>query len=429
MCGNDTAQDLMSEYTAAFFKYDVDEAVKLIDNYVRKEMCDETDEEEWCNYYYSLADFMWKKGILTEDVKNKAIEMIDSGFGLDLWAEAGKKTLEARKKKLAEFKEKLLSPLPEKKKIKPNVHTSRIFEDGDIIAVQLQTEGKPYTAGNKKEVSEEEFHSLHGKYVLIQLIECRASWTSRIVPEVKDYWAEFRLFDGIYDSIPENIDFSSLKNASLGVGIRASSHFTCESSMFYFKKRNYKVLCNRKDLLATYKYDTRVYNMIIWGMNKPWGNADSDIIAAMDKEILLGEFKGTEAQLREICKYANRYNEYSLRLSREENDARFELQEKQIMNRINSALSSGGKLYSVSFGIELGIITVTGKKVDNLYIWGVHQRKGYGTKLLEYAFSVAGKGAYIEVPKSKPALRRICDRIGLTLKKQTEDCFLYAKVK
>ena len=97
--GNDTAHDLLSEYTAAFYKYETEEAVKRIDNYVRTNMFDESDEEEWCNYFYSLADFMWKKGILTDEIKEKAIRMIESGFGLELWKEAGEKTFEKRKKK------------------------------------------------------------------------------------------------------------------------------------------------------------------------------------------------------------------------------------------------------------------------------------------------------------------------------------------
>ena len=90
--GNDTAEDLYIEYTSAFYKFDVEEALKRIDSYIRTEMFDESDEEEWCNYIYSLADFMWKKGILTDSIRNKAIEMIDSGFGLELWQEAGQKT-------------------------------------------------------------------------------------------------------------------------------------------------------------------------------------------------------------------------------------------------------------------------------------------------------------------------------------------------
>ena len=155
--GNDTAKDLYIEYTDAFYKFDVEEALRRIDNYIRTEMFDESDEEEWCNYIYSLADFMWKKGILTDSIRNKAVEMIDSGFGLELWQEAGQKTLDSRKKKLAEFKEKLLSPQPPKKKIKPNVQTERIFDDGDIIAVQLQTVGKPYTKQESKPISKKIF--------------------------------------------------------------------------------------------------------------------------------------------------------------------------------------------------------------------------------------------------------------------------------
>ncbi len=143
--GNDTAKDLYIEYVAAFYKYDVEEALKRIDDYVRGDLFDESDAEEWCNYFYSLADFMWKKGILTDSIRDKAIAMIDSGFGLELWAEAGQKTLDSRKKKLEEFKTKILSPQPPKKKIKPNVNTERIFDDGDIIAIQLQTIEKPYT--------------------------------------------------------------------------------------------------------------------------------------------------------------------------------------------------------------------------------------------------------------------------------------------
>ena len=38
---NDTAKDLYIEYSAAFYKYDVEEALKRIDHYIRSEMFDE----------------------------------------------------------------------------------------------------------------------------------------------------------------------------------------------------------------------------------------------------------------------------------------------------------------------------------------------------------------------------------------------------
>ena len=423
--GNDTAKDLYIEYTAAFYKFDVEEALKRIDSYIRTEMFDESDEEEWCNYIYSLADFMWKKGILTDSIRNKAIEMIDSGFGLELWQEAGQKTFDSRKKKLTEFKEKLLSPQPPKKKIKPNVHTERIFDDGDIIAVQLQTSGKPYTKQDSKPISEEDFHNFDGKYVLMQLVNCHASWTSSIVPEVKDYWACFRLFDGIYDTVPNDVDLLSLKDALIHQGQKISSIFTCESNMFYFKRRNYKVICNRKDLLSG--LDTNSNNSIFWGINNPWSNPDSQIVAAMENRIICKEFSGTAEQVEHICRYANRYGRFDYSLSREENEARYIAEETIIAERINKVVSSGGKLYSISFGREVGIVTVHNGHIDNLYIEGQYQRNGFGSRLLEYVLSISEKEAYMDVPVFNKELLHICDKLGLVKTEQTEHTIRMAK--
>lgn len=415
---NDTAKDLYIEYTAAFYQFDTEEALRRIDHYIRAEMFDESDEEEWCNYYYSLADFMWSKGILTDSVRDKAVGMIDSEFGLELWAKAGQNALDSRKKKLAEFKEKLLSNQSPKKKIKPNVHTERILEDGDVIAVQLQTAGKPYTESKQRPMSEEEFHALDGKCVLMQLVNCHASWTSSIVPEVKDYWATFRLFDGIFDSVPENIDVSELKDAMIHQGQTISSVFTCESKLLYFKKRNYKVICNRKDLILD--FESKENNHIFWGINKPWSNPDSQLISAMGMEIKCGEFRGTLEEREYICRFANRYGRFDYNLSKEENEARYTAEENFISEKINAVLSADGKLYGISFGKEIGIVTANNGHIDNLYIEGQYQRNGFGTRLLEYAFFVAGDGAYIDVPISNKALLRICDKLGLVKLEENE---------
>lgn len=416
--GNDTAQDLRSEYTAAFYKYDVPEALARIDAYVRTNMFDESDPEEWCNYMYSLADFMWKKGILTESVRQQVIAMIEGDFGLELWAEAGQKTLDSRKKKLAEFQEKLLSPQPPKKKIKPNVYTERIFRDGDIVAVQLQTKGKPYTEGDMRSMTKEEFFAVDGKYVLMQLVRCRTDWSSSIVPEVKDHWAEFRLFDGIFDAVPENIDFSRLKEANLWHR-KFTPFFFCESSMFYFKRRKYKVLCNRKDLIEKYKDMPQPDKAIFWGINKPWINPDSELVAAMGVQITCGVYTGTPENARHICQHANRFGRYDYSMTAEENEAKYIEEEKRIAENIDAALSGGGVLYGISCGREFGIVTVDKGRIDNLYIEGEYQRNGFGTRLLAFTFSVVGHEAYIDVPREKESLIHVCEKIGL--KKIAED--------
>lgn len=92
--GNDTAQDLIYEYRAAFYYNDVDTALEKIFDYVTKHL----DTDEYTDFIYSLADFMWKKGILTEEVKNAAIKMIDSNCNMEIWALSGEKILAKRKK-------------------------------------------------------------------------------------------------------------------------------------------------------------------------------------------------------------------------------------------------------------------------------------------------------------------------------------------
>ena len=168
--GNDTAADLKDEYTCAFYRYPQEEALQKIEAYVRG-MFDESDPEEWCAYVYSLSDFMWKKGILTDAVRARALQMIDSGFGLELWAESGEKVLRDRKKALEKFRTQITSPMGAVKKIKPNVHTEDIFTAGDLIAIKLMTAGKTYGtkhAASDRRMTEEAFQSYDGKYILLQ---------------------------------------------------------------------------------------------------------------------------------------------------------------------------------------------------------------------------------------------------------------------
>ncbi|MBQ8825840.1 MAG: hypothetical protein IJ007_01965 [Oscillospiraceae bacterium] len=415
--GNDTAQDLRSEYTCAFFKYDVDEALRLIDNYVRTEMFDESDEEEWCNYIYSLADYMWKKGILTDEIKEKALGMIDSGFGLELWAESGEKILAKRKAALEAFRSKITSPMPAKKKIKPDVHLEPIFNDGDIVAVKLMTAGKTYTkeAQTLRELTQEQFESYDGKYILMQKIRTFSSWHSYIVPEINDYWAVFRLFDGVYDELPESIDISSLKDAAVDKNMNPL--FTCESSMFYFKKRKYRVLGNFPDEVKKYADKSNNANIFL-GVNREWCNPDSTFLAYMEKQLEISEYSDSPDKLREIVIKANRWCAYDYKLSDAQNTAEREAEEKVIFKRIEHSVSEGCKIYTVSYGRTIGFITLLGKEITNFYIYGKFQNCGYGTKLLEYIIKENGDGLFARVPeiRNRERVIHILQKEGITIK-------------
>ena len=271
--GNDTAQDLKKEYQAAFFYNDVETALAKIDAYVRS-MFDESDEEEWSCYYYSLAEFMWKHGILTEDVRARAISMIDSGFGLEIWELEGTSTLNKRKKVLAEFREKLLSPQPPRKEIRFNLHMKPIFQTGDLIAIQLKTLDKHYPAHSK--LGEDVFRGYDGKYIVLRKAGDEINQYSSIEPQLKDYGAKFQLYNAIFDECPSA---EQLRNIPF-VPTRDNSTFTSESSLFHLKKRNYRIIGNNQDNLPEF-HKTHGLSFVFWGISNQWGNPEHDILTAI----------------------------------------------------------------------------------------------------------------------------------------------------
>ena len=271
--GNDTAQDLKSEYQAAFFYNDVETALAKIDTYVRS-MFDESDEEEWSCYFYSLAEFMWKHGILTEDVRARAIDMIDSGFGLEIWELEGTSTLNKRKKVLAEFRGKLLSPQPPKKKIRFNLHMKPIFQTGDLVALQLKTLDKHYPAHSK--LGEDIFKGYDGKYIVLRKVGDEISQHSSIEPQLKDYWAKFQLYNAIFDDCPSA---EQLRNVPF-VPTRDNSTFTSESSLFHLKKRNCRVIGNNHDNLPDFP-KPHGQSFVFWGISTQWGSPELEIITAI----------------------------------------------------------------------------------------------------------------------------------------------------
>ena len=271
--GNDTAQDLKSEYQVAFFYNDVETALAKIDAYVRS-MFDESDEEEWSCYYYSLAEFMWKHGILTEDVRARTIGMIDSGFGLEIWELEGTPTLNKRKKVLAEFREKLLSPQPPKKKIRFDLHMKPIFQTGDLIAIQLKTLDKHYPAHSN--LGEDVFRSYDGKYIVLRKVGDEVNQYSSIEPQLKDHWAKFQLYNAIFDECPSA---EQLMNVPF-VPTRDNSTFTSESSLFHLKKRNYRIIGNDQDNLPEF-HKAHGLSFVFWGISTQWGSPEFDIITAI----------------------------------------------------------------------------------------------------------------------------------------------------
>ena len=355
--GNDTALDMIEEYKVAFSYFDVAAGLEKLDQYVRSRF-DESDEDEWCAYFYSLADFMWKNGILTDEIRDKAIKMVDSDFGMDTWIDAGWE--KKRRKELSKFREKITSPQCAPRKIKlSHIHPDDIFENGEVIAIQLKTAGKKLISDYCCDcISDKEFLSYDNKYVVIQKIYSKETHFCGIMPELCDRTAMFVLFKGIYDS-PEDIDITKLEEADFKCGhSELVPYFEHESSMFQFKKRGYKVIGKME--CRSIK-ETCQAHFLRLGDDLPYSNADSDLVTAViDYDISLKEYKEelSEEELQDMVRAAVHWEHgtgYSLPTSQwADHKAKLEKIMKEKSAAYHDILNSGAKIYIINYAYPVG---------------------------------------------------------------------------
>lgn len=132
---SDEAEDARDDFRDIFSVKSAEEATELIMKQYSEEFFDE-DLEEASIYWYALADWQWNKGILQPQVKQKALDMLEQGIGIEEWREDGSKSnIKKRIEVLEKLKNKLLSPQPVPKKIRnSNLHYK--LKPGDIIAIR-----------------------------------------------------------------------------------------------------------------------------------------------------------------------------------------------------------------------------------------------------------------------------------------------------
>jgi hypothetical protein len=95
------------------------------------------DEEDGSVFWLALAAIQWKVGRLIDSVRDRAIEIIDSGADLRRWQDNPRAVINQRKKHLFKLRDQLLSPQPKPKKLKPFVKSSTDFKPGDVATFRL----------------------------------------------------------------------------------------------------------------------------------------------------------------------------------------------------------------------------------------------------------------------------------------------------
>lgn len=103
------------------------------------------DEKNYCTddfyteiYWTSFAYSLWKIGHLPDDIKNKALEIIQNGAN-KFWLEIDSKALVQRQKALDKLAVQLQSINPKPLKV-PKARTKRTpyFDKGDVLSVKFE---------------------------------------------------------------------------------------------------------------------------------------------------------------------------------------------------------------------------------------------------------------------------------------------------
>ena len=165
---DDVAEDVRDEYKEILKKgLNGQEALEEIIGSFIEEI---EDIDDGPVFWIALADTMWNMGRLIPDVKEKAIQVIESGADLEKWKE-NKKEYEKRKEVLEQLKEKLNSPMPAEKKIKiPKIYKCE-WKDGDTFAYQLESQ-EAQEAGIK------------GKYLILRKVDEEVWKEGDVIPIV-----------------------------------------------------------------------------------------------------------------------------------------------------------------------------------------------------------------------------------------------------
>jgi hypothetical protein len=197
--GNDTTCDVHDSYIAF-----LDEGITNEEAYTKltEAFHDLIGDQDEPLYWYALAETQWKTGRLLSEVKEKALDWIDKGGGIELWNESARggagwlKTLE-------KLKTRLETPMPREKKFtKPPVLDQNPWNLHDIYAYQFHSQ-------------ESNGYGCFDKYILLQKIgedsERFESTTMRI-----------QVYDQLFDSLPTLIDIDGVRLLPLDLPSRTN---------------------------------------------------------------------------------------------------------------------------------------------------------------------------------------------------------------
>lgn len=134
---DDTACEVRDDYVELLGSgiSDIEASERLIKSWEENFKYSEIENVFWL----ALAVTQWKHGRLEDFVKEKAVQVIESGKDLDRWKEEYPNNARKREQYLEKLKAKLLLPQPQKKKVSKQFKDYTNWKKGDVISYRLKS--------------------------------------------------------------------------------------------------------------------------------------------------------------------------------------------------------------------------------------------------------------------------------------------------
>lgn len=133
---NDTACDVVDTCKEIYPILPPEEANQKVLEEYRSILSYDEDDDEVADFWYALVNWQWSHGVLPEENKRIALELLDKRRGMSLWEEASNKSdIRKRSEVLEALRSKLISPQPPVKIPKAKINRPK-HKIGDIIIFQ-----------------------------------------------------------------------------------------------------------------------------------------------------------------------------------------------------------------------------------------------------------------------------------------------------
>lgn len=233
---NDIAEDVLDMCREIFPFLTVEEGIKMvIEEY--KEILDAPEDEEYANFWYVFSDYLWKHGVLTDEIKNHTLKLLEQKAGMEIWYEdASKSDIKKRLAVLEKLGNQLKSQMPQPKIPKGRLSKPK-FKAGDIVIFKVKEKEEmdeewftiedaayPHRyADSKISQTPKDFKTTpleaYGKYMAILCIGSTKEQHSQYLPDLYDEKSVYVYYDYMGDSEPTVEELSKCGFVPYTVGI------------------------------------------------------------------------------------------------------------------------------------------------------------------------------------------------------------------